>query len=176
MDPQPGALLPLQRRRLLSHRPGDGIGEHRQHRVVQRRELRVGQLVRGRERGELGHVQDLVAVGVPDPRDHLLIGDDLYPALRIFNEQGDKISQGAICLGICAGLGVDYEYCLEDLTVDQQLNINSSDCAKLLLENDEDYSLIDTVYNWKVGKGHVTAEGDIVIEEGQLESGDDCGL
>jgi hypothetical protein len=41
------------------------------------RHLRVGQIARGGERRQLGHMKDLVAVRVADPRAHLLVGDEV---------------------------------------------------------------------------------------------------
>jgi hypothetical protein len=51
-------------------------GQHGQHRVVQYGDLFAGQFPGRRERRDLGDVQDLVAVGVADAGDDLLVGED----------------------------------------------------------------------------------------------------
>jgi len=82
--PQAGALLALQPRWIISARlpvPGHRVGEHLVQRGVQCIQLGVVEAAGDRVRGELGDVQDLVAVGVADAGDDFLVGDDgLDPA------------------------------------------------------------------------------------------------
>src|SRR5271166_5793718 len=80
MHPQSGALLPLERRGPFANGARHRVGQHRDHRVVQGDELLVREFPGRRERRDLRDVKNLVAVGVADAGDHLLVGDDgLYP-------------------------------------------------------------------------------------------------
>lgn len=105
---------------------------------------------------------------------HLDIGDDFYPILSTYQKDGARIDRRSVGLGNCAGLGVDYEFCLEDLSIDEKLNISSSYCAKLLLESKEDYTIIDTLINEEHGKGRIDKQGKIWIKESGILEVNEC--
>ena len=97
---------------------------------------------------------------------YFAIGDDLYPALKTFNKNGEKIDDQKICYGYCAGCDCDCDSCADITTIDADFKITMNYAIKAT-ECDDDGNKIPetTICKIYTTTGQIKPDGTIYLKK-----------
>ncbi len=100
------------------------------------------------------------------------IGDDLYPSIRTFSKNGDKIDSKMICYGFCGGCGCECDSCSDVTTIGNDLKIKLTHYIKAT-ECDSVGEKIPETTTCKIFTidGYVQSNGMIILNKQKEE---DC--
>lgn len=96
-------------------------------------------------------------------------GDLIYPFISTFDKQGNLIDEENIGIGYCGGLTIDLDTCVDRVTINQRLEIESFYKAIGTAEDSTGQEL--KICNSITGKGTIKADGQIEILKSELK---DC--
>lgn len=98
------------------------------------------------------------------------VGDVLYPCLTTIDKKGNKIDNKSICIGQCAGVMIDYDTCIDRVTIEKDLTINMFYKLHGFVEREDNITKVDTICNQMIWTGRITKNGKIEVKETELES------
>lgn len=96
------------------------------------------------------------------------VGDSTYPFLLTVDKQGKIIDRQSIGLGLCGGLAVDIESCIDSVSINEKLEIEMLYKMTGTVETNDSVPKEIKICNWISAEGKVNIQGKIEITKGKL--------
>lgn len=114
---------------------------------------------------------DLIAGVLPDTSEyfgiiHYQVGDMLYPFVSTFEKSGNLIARKRIGVGACGGLTIDIDTCVDQVTINKNLEIESVYKVIGIAEDSTGQEI--RICNQIKGKGKITSKGRIEYSETEI--------
>jgi hypothetical protein len=97
------------------------------------------------------------------------VGDALYPCLTTIDKNGNKIDSKSICIGQCAGIMIQYDTCIDNVTIEKDMTINMYYRLHGFVNSKNDSNKIDTICNMMIWTGRIDKNGKIIVKESELQ-------
>jgi len=100
---------------------------------------------------------------------YYIIGDDLYPALKTFDKNGEEIDKQIICYGNCAGCDYECDFCSEVTTITSDLKIKITSCIQITRCDDDENKIPETtICKIYTTTGQIKPDGTISLKKEEV--------